>query len=248
MHSESCFSDTAPDHISGEAIRVENEKITYKNHKTVKMNRFQGSLLKDNDISTEEITNELPASKDDIEQQKIMWDRFLEQTRLSSERENAIEYQPKSETKKSSSVSEVLPENIGSEQRVMKENDLNNNGATTEENSALENIYSTHKSLVEGSKNKRKKLTTQNDSNFIFAKKIFPNRKKKLNVLEESRNDWDRFKKEQGIDEDITSYNKGRAGYLEKQAFLYRCDWRSFEYQKNARISRLKCKMDETNV
>lgn len=237
MHSESSFGD----HISTEAIRIEKENKAYKCQKTLKMNRFQGSLLKDID---DEITNELPISKDDTEQQKIMWDRFLEQMKLSTEREDAIEYQPKSETENSNSVSEI-PETIGSEQRFAKENDFDNNG-TSEENSALENIYSTHKSLVEGRKIKRKKMAMQEDPNFIFAKKIFPNRKKKLNVLEQSRNDWDRFKKEQGIGEDIASYNKGRAGYLEKQAFLYRCDWRNFAYERNARISHLKRKMDET--
>lgn len=237
MNSESNFSD----HISMEAIRTEKENKAYKSQKTLKMNRFQGSLLKDID---NEITNELPVSKDDTEQQKIMWDRFLEQMKFSSERENAIEYQPTSEAENSNSVSEV-PENIGSEQRFAKENDLDNN-CISEEKSALENIYSTHKSLVDGHKIKRKKMAMQKDPNFIFAKKIFPNRKKKLNVLEQSRNDWDRFKKEQGIAEDIASYNKGRAGYLEKQAFLYRCDWRNFAYERNARISHLKRKMDET--
>lgn len=215
------------------------------------MNHFQGSLLKDIYVSKDEVTNELPASKDDIEQQRIMWDRFLEQTRRSSDKENNIEYKPTSEAKESSSVSEV-PENNGSEHCVMKENDLNisnkNNNDISEENSSLENIYSTHKALVEGSKIKRKKLATQNDSKFIFNKKMLTNRKKKLTVLEESRNDWDRFKKEQGIDEDIACYNKGRAGYLEKQAFLNRCDWRSFEYERNTRLPRLKSKTDETSV
>lgn len=215
------------------------------------MNHFQGSLLKDIYVSKDEITNELPASKDDIELQKIMWDRFLEQTRRSSDKENAIEYKPTSEAKKSSSASEV-PKTNGSEQCVMEENDLKisnkNNNDMSEENSALENIYSTQKALVETSKIKRKKLATQNDTNFIFNKKMLTNRKKKVNVLEESRNDWDRFKKEQGIDEDLASYNKGRAGYLEKQAFLNRCDWRSFECERNTRLSRLKSKMDETSV
>lgn len=37
-------------------------------------------------------------------------------------------------------------------------------------------------------------------------------KKNKLSTLEKSKLDWDRFKKEEGIDEDLQTHNKGKAG------------------------------------
>lgn len=63
-------------------------------------------------------------------------------------------------------------------------------------------------------------------------------KKGKLSTLEKSKLDWERFKNEQGIKEDIETYNKGKNGYLEKQDFLQRADVRQFEIEKSMRASR----------
>lgn len=63
-------------------------------------------------------------------------------------------------------------------------------------------------------------------------------KKNKLSTLEKSKLDWDRFKKEEGIEEDLQTYNKGKDGYLEKQDFLERADLRQFEIEKGLRASR----------
>ncbi|XP_014243170.1 craniofacial development protein 1 [Cimex lectularius] len=60
-------------------------------------------------------------------------------------------------------------------------------------------------------------------------------KKGKLSTLEKSKLDWDRFKKDEGIDEDLEMYNKGKNGYLERQDFLQRTDLRQFEIEKNMR-------------
>lgn len=63
-------------------------------------------------------------------------------------------------------------------------------------------------------------------------------KKNKLSTLEKSKLDWDRFKKEEGIEEDLQTFNKGKAGFLEKQDFLERADLRQFEIEKELRTSR----------
>lgn len=67
-------------------------------------------------------------------------------------------------------------------------------------------------------------------------------KKSKLSVLEKSKLDWNNFKKEEGIEEDLKTYNKGKNGYLEKQDFLQRTDLRQFEIEKTMRSSSRRLK------
>uniref|UniRef100_G3MKW5 Craniofacial development protein 1 n=1 Tax=Amblyomma maculatum TaxID=34609 RepID=G3MKW5_AMBMU len=60
-------------------------------------------------------------------------------------------------------------------------------------------------------------------------------KKTKMSTLEKSKLDWDRFKHEEGISEELKSHNRGKGGYLEKQAFLQRTDERQFEIEKGQR-------------
>lgn len=39
-------------------------------------------------------------------------------------------------------------------------------------------------------------------------------KKNKLSTLEKSKLDWDRFKKHEGIEEDIQTHNKGKEGWV----------------------------------
>ncbi|XP_070386062.1 craniofacial development protein 1-like isoform X1 [Dermacentor albipictus] len=61
------------------------------------------------------------------------------------------------------------------------------------------------------------------------------NKKQKISTLEKSKLDWDNYKKTEGLVEDLQSHNRGKDGYLEKQAFLQRADVRQFEIEKNLR-------------
>lgn len=60
-------------------------------------------------------------------------------------------------------------------------------------------------------------------------------KKTKMSTLEKSKLDWERFKHEEGIVEELKSHNRGKGGYLEKQAFLQRTDERQFEAEKGLR-------------
>lgn len=57
----------------------------------------------------------------------------------------------------------------------------------------------------------------------------------KLSMLQKTHLDWNGFKKEEGIDEDLQTHNKGRDGFLERQDFLQRTDLRQFEIEKSMR-------------
>ncbi|XP_012229400.1 craniofacial development protein 1 [Linepithema humile] len=62
-------------------------------------------------------------------------------------------------------------------------------------------------------------------------------KKAKISTLEKSKLDWDNFKKQENIEEEISTHNKGKDGYLERQDFLQRADLRQFEIEKQLRNS-----------
>ncbi|KAF7281065.1 yeti [Rhynchophorus ferrugineus] len=60
-------------------------------------------------------------------------------------------------------------------------------------------------------------------------------KKQKISTLEKSKLDWDKFKQEENIEEELQTYNKGKDGYLDRQDFLQRADLRRFEIEKDIR-------------
>lgn len=69
-------------------------------------------------------------------------------------------------------------------------------------------------------------------------------KKQKISTLEKSKLDWDRFKKEENIEEELATYNKGKDGYLERQDFLQRADLRRFEIEKEIRTVERNKRLD----
>ncbi|XP_058810177.1 craniofacial development protein 1 [Phymastichus coffea] len=62
-------------------------------------------------------------------------------------------------------------------------------------------------------------------------------KKSKVSTLEKSKQDWNEFKEEHNLNEEITNFNRGKNGYLERQDFLQRTDSRQFEIEKILRTS-----------
>ncbi|GAB0095522.1 hypothetical protein DMENIID0001_109160 [Sergentomyia squamirostris] len=60
-------------------------------------------------------------------------------------------------------------------------------------------------------------------------------KKPKISTLEKSKLDWNQFKQSQGINEEIERFNKGKDGYLERQDFLERTDYRQFDIERDMR-------------
>lgn len=63
------------------------------------------------------------------------------------------------------------------------------------------------------------------------------NKKQKISTLNKSKLDWDQFKKDNKLEEDLSLHNKGKLGYLERQAFLNRTEQREFEKERDLRLS-----------
>lgn len=63
-------------------------------------------------------------------------------------------------------------------------------------------------------------------------------KKNKISTLEKTKLDWDGFKKEEGLHEELQTHNRGRAGFLERRDFLERTDVRQFEIEKSLRQSK----------
>lgn len=63
-------------------------------------------------------------------------------------------------------------------------------------------------------------------------------KKNKLSTLEKSKLDWNTFKQQEGINEELQTHNKGKDGYLERQDFLERADHRQFEIEKSLRTTK----------
>ncbi|TRY74756.1 hypothetical protein TCAL_00739 [Tigriopus californicus] len=60
-------------------------------------------------------------------------------------------------------------------------------------------------------------------------------KKKKMGCLDKSKMDWDSYVNKEGIKEELTTHNRGKDGFVEKQEFLERADLRRFELEKTAR-------------
>ncbi|XP_057693562.1 craniofacial development protein 1 isoform X2 [Corythoichthys intestinalis] len=65
-------------------------------------------------------------------------------------------------------------------------------------------------------------------------------KKQKMSTLEKSKIDWDAFKYEEGIAEELAIHNRGKDGYVERKNFLERVDHRQFEMEKEVRLKNMK--------
>ncbi|KAJ8679973.1 hypothetical protein QAD02_015760 [Eretmocerus hayati] len=60
-------------------------------------------------------------------------------------------------------------------------------------------------------------------------------KKSKVTVLEKSKLDWNQYKQDNNLSEEINTFNRGKSGFLERQDFLQRADSRQFEIEKELR-------------
>jgi len=60
-------------------------------------------------------------------------------------------------------------------------------------------------------------------------------KKTKMGCLDKSKLDWNQFTEQEGIQEELASFNRGKDGFVEKQMFLERADQRQFQIEKAIR-------------
>lgn len=63
-------------------------------------------------------------------------------------------------------------------------------------------------------------------------------KKQKVTTLTKSLMDWKSFKEEEGIEEELSTYNRGKGGYIERKRFLERSDVRSYEIERDLRLTK----------
>ena len=56
-----------------------------------------------------------------------------------------------------------------------------------------------------------------------------------LCVQEKSKLDWEKFKSDEGIKDELAIHNRGKDGYIARKQFLERTDLRQFEIEKSLR-------------
>jgi hypothetical protein len=66
---------------------------------------------------------------------------------------------------------------------------------------------------------------------------------KKVSTIEKTSIDWDKFKEEEGIEDELAQYTKD--GYVEKQEFLQRLDLKRFEIEKAERDKQRKLQQQQ---
>ncbi|KAF0040475.1 hypothetical protein F2P81_006373 [Scophthalmus maximus] len=72
----------------------------------------------------------------------------------------------------------------------------------------------------------------------------FGGKKQKMSTLEKSKMDWDAFKSEEGITEELAIHNRGKEGFVERKNFLERVDHRQFELEKAVKMLRVVVSID----
>ncbi|KAG9475262.1 craniofacial development protein 1 [Eleutherodactylus coqui] len=68
----------------------------------------------------------------------------------------------------------------------------------------------------------------------------FGSKKQKMSTLEKSKLDWESFKVQEGIGEELALHNRGKDGYIDRKAFLERVDYRQFELEREIRLKNMK--------
>ncbi|KAF2357952.1 BCNT-C domain [Trinorchestia longiramus] len=76
------------------------------------------------------------------------------------------------------------------------------------------------------------KRSSSNLSSLVSA---LGNKKQKLSTLEKTKLDWQSYKSQQGLEDELLLHTKSKDTYLDKQEFLQRADERQFEIERDIR-------------
>jgi len=179
--------------------------------------------------SKEEVNSLLNSSEEDKKRLDALWEEFQKPIPKKSISNISIIHEHKSESKEPIHFSnkpqttnkrnfEELFDSLGSSTKNIN----NDNNTTNPKSSETKNLISSPVVKTPGGL-----------ANILSQ----IGKKSKLTILEKSKQDWDGYKKKEGIMEELITHNKGKDGYLEKQDFLERTDLRQFELEKSMRAA-----------
>ncbi|XP_018024559.1 craniofacial development protein 1 isoform X2 [Hyalella azteca] len=79
-------------------------------------------------------------------------------------------------------------------------------------------------------------IGSKRSSNLSALVNSLGNKKQKLSTLEKTKLDWQSYKTEQGLTDELLLHTKSKDTYLDKQEFLQRADVRQFELERDVRL------------
>ncbi|XP_050538504.1 craniofacial development protein 1 [Daktulosphaira vitifoliae] len=199
--------------------RTKKHLLPRKKTKIKGIENFDEKNLTDNIVSTTK-------SEEEKKRLEALWEDFQrpapKKSSINNSSKNEVKYLPKEPIKnvKKSNLSLKRDfEEMFDNTETSKRNESNNDVQPNEQCSTKIPSYPVVKKNPSGLTNVLSQLEKKN----------------KLTVLEKSKQDWDDYKKEEGIVEELVTFNKGKDGYLEKRDFLERTDLRQFELEKAMR-------------
>lgn len=92
-----------------------------------------------------------------------------------------------------------------------------------------------HKYLKKKEEDDNKPITTNKKPGGLASVVGAIAKKPKMGCLDKSKLDWNKFVNDEGIKDELKTFNMGKDGFVEKQMFLERADLRQFEVEKAMR-------------
>ncbi|KAK8740445.1 hypothetical protein OTU49_002912 [Cherax quadricarinatus] len=120
----------------------------------------------------------------------------------------------------------------GEEVRVEKEVDADSAEAQAALASPVSGAADGSKSTTPGSGVPKRPSGMSSIVGFLDSKK------QKLTTLEKTKLDWNSFKSQEGLEEELEKHKKSKDGYLDKKEFLERADLRQFEIERALRMNK----------
>ncbi|XP_066587422.1 craniofacial development protein 1 [Prorops nasuta] len=260
-YSDSEDDDYIPneaDHQLSEVDSEENDESDSEeeNHKTKKKRRTRTNKTSNiakrrkkvtleenlNEKSNEEVTKR--TEEEEKNRADALWADFIKDTgvthkerqsaSINKSHEKTVESE-KSKFEEKIKITEVF-KFAGEEVKIEKEVPVDSVEARLSLSTTKNSLEKQKPSLVENLVNCGKSVKT---GNFSGISSILGHigKKAKISTLEKSKLDWESYKKEENLEEEISTHNKGKDGYLERQDFLQRADLRRFEIEKQLRNS-----------
>lgn len=245
----------------GEDVKTTGKRKRKKKPDIVQRKRKGGIKLDNEELAKEETEKEIKAKKE--LEEKIKEEQKLRKEEQEKKRADDlwssfmsdVGKKPKSD---SSSSVESAPISKSSTTTAMKASDSTTTSkkiTITKEYDFAGEIVKVTKEVDENSKEAKSELKKQDSSELqqtsspglsgiglkrpgglgSVLDKI--NKKQKISTLSKSKLDWDQFKKDNKLEDDLQIHNKGKQGYLERVAFLNRTEQRQYEKERDIRLS-----------
>ncbi|KYM95532.1 PREDICTED: craniofacial development protein 1 [Cyphomyrmex costatus] len=216
-----------------------------KNKKTKRRRTLEKSKVSEEESKEEEECKEKKELTEEEEKKRAdsLWADFMKDTAViskskpqnsinrSNEKSSPIQKPKVQEKVKITKVFEFAGEEVKVEKEVSIDSAEARLSLSTDENSAAKAPESTSPTVKERGRGDIKRVGLGGISSVLGQ----IGKKAKISTLEKSKLDWDNFKKQENIEEELNTHNKGKDGYLERQDFLQRADLRQFEIEKQLR-------------